>query len=80
MKTKEILAVIIKNNRVTRANHGKKPKYKKKHINMITISTEQQAFYANINRIVNQSISGTMKLAMMDRNMLFTDGVLAHLA
>ena len=53
---------------------------------MSTISTEQQAFRDklmsfglstnNINRIINQSITDTMELLMMDSDTLFTDGVM----
>jgi len=53
---------------------------------MTTSSTEQQAFRDklmsfglltnNINRIINQSISDTMEMAMMNSDTLFTDGVM----
>jgi len=59
---------------------------KKKQTTMTTISTEQQAFRdklmsfgcstTNINRIVNQSISDTMELVLMDCDTLFTDGMM----
>ena len=65
--------------------HRRKNK-KQKQINMTTFSTEQQAFRdklmpsglsaTNINRIVNQSISDTMELVMMDSDTLFTDGAM----